>query len=388
MDPGARIAFDCISGMDFDWPRMGKVVRSYTQCPLEEFHKERGDYVSTWIGYYLHALDEYTMRTVPWQYLFMGGTHITWWPAAGAFTPDLSEPYLCMTQATDEMREIRSGVGQFLLNSHKRLDPILILWSNLSYHASILNPLDVTWRQSKRDFKNMLRRIGLDFQSVGPDYVQTKLLCDDGHRVLILPACQAMSRETAQAIESFARSGGLVIADFKPAVFDEYLRPYGKQKDVGGRAELAPCPACKGSRRVEVGNVWQACPTCGGTGKIVKGGSVPDRSALAGLFDFSKKGAKKCGKGRGLFLNGPLGGEDEWNGLRRILVEHGGIRSDLEVRDAAGSLRTDLRSYLFDSGESILLGLLPDRSIKSPPGAAASIELARSQAIPRCWLWL
>ena len=36
-DPGARASFDCQEGMDFDWPRMAKIIRAGTQSPLEFF---------------------------------------------------------------------------------------------------------------------------------------------------------------------------------------------------------------------------------------------------------------------------------------------------------------------------------------------------------------
>ncbi len=377
LDPGARVSFDCVHGMDFDWPRMNKILRAYTQCPLEAFSKTRRDLVGTWIGHYHYAKDEYAMRTIPWQVLFRGGSHVIWWPVKGAFTPDFSEPYLCMQQASQELREIRGGVGRLLMACCKRIDPILILWSNLSYHAGIINPRAVSWEHAREEFTSMLRHVGLDFQAVDSVYVQTRLKFGPKHRVLILPQTQVIADRTAQAIRTFVRAGGLVIADSVPGIMDEYLRPYGgmsKPADNAGTAAQT-CPRCRGKGRVQVGNVLQPCPKCGGTGKLVQGGRVREKSILAALFDFSRKGTVRTGKGVGLYLPGGPGSRTGWAGLRRFLAVTGGIRTGPKILNRLGVMRTDLSTYVFDNGNAEFLGILPGHTVKDPPGHEAVICL-------------
>lgn len=378
-DPGARMSFDCVSGMDYDWPRMAKIVRSCTQAPLEAFGKGQGHLVGTWIGYYLGAMDEWTMRTTPWQYLFQGGTHVHWWPGGYAFTADLSEPLLCMQQAAEECRELESGTGKLLLSSRKRIDPILFLWSNTSYHAGTLYPGEVRWESAHASFENMLRRTGLDYQAVGADFVEKELAYGDQQRVLILPACQSISRQGVEKIKAFAEAGGLVIADFPPAVMDEYLRAYGNPQAVkDAKIEFETCPKCKGTKRVQgegAGAVWQTCPACGGTGQAMKGGETPSHSLLMDVFDFSKPGVKKVGKGGGLFLKGSPVRREEWGALRKVLVENAGIRGAIAVQDPLGNLRTDIRSYVFDNGRAVFLGILPDRTMNNPPGQNLTVKL-------------
>ena len=373
-DPGARMSLDCIEGMDFDWPRMAKIARAYTQCPLESFRKGEGNLVGTWMGYYLHAMDECTMRITPWRYLFQGGTHVTWWPVRFAFTADLSEPMRCMKQAAEECRELESGAGKLLLSSQKRVDPILLLWSNSSYCAGIFNPGEVSWKAARKRFDNLLRHAGLECQAVGAEFVETSLRYGERQRVLILPACQSISRKGVEKIKAFAEAGGVVIADFPPAVVDEYLRPYGQS---GSEREVTfeACRRCQGKKRVEVGHVWQACPACGGTGRIMKGGAAPSHSLLEDVFDFSKQGAKKVGKGYGLFLRGSPSRREEWGAIRKSLVEFAGLRGDVEVQDPLGNLRTDVQSYVFDNGRARFLGMLPDRALNNPPGENVTVEL-------------
>ncbi|MBI4025397.1 MAG: beta-galactosidase [Verrucomicrobia bacterium] len=376
MDPGARASLDCIEGMDFDWPRMAKITRAFTQCPLESFNKDQGNLVGTWIGYYLNNMDEWIMRTTPWQYLFQGGTHVIWWPVTYAFTLDLSEPMLCMKQAAEECRELESGAGKLLLASRKRLDPILLLWSNTSYYAGILNPDEVNWKAARDRFDSLLRRTGFDYQAVDAEFIEKSLVYGDQQRVLILPACQSISRKGVEKIKAFAEAGGVVIADFPPAVVDEYLRPYG-QPQAAGEVTFETCAKCAGKKRVEVGNVWQACPACSGTGQTMKGGSAPTRSLLEDVFDFSKQGAKKIGKGHGLFLKGPPDRREEWGGIRKSLIEKAGLRGDIEVQDPLGNLRSDVRSFVFDNGRAMFLGMIPDRALNNPPGEDLIVKLGR-----------
>ena len=375
-DPGARMSLDCIEGMDFDWPRMAKISTAFTQCPLEDFNKDQDNLVGTWIGYYLNNMDEWTMRTTPWQVLFQGGTHVHWWPVAYAFTADLSEPLLCMQQATQECFELQSGAGKLLISAQKRLDPILLLWSNTSYYAGILHPGEISWRDSRQRFTNLLRHTGLDYQAVGAEFIENELAYGEGQRVLILPASQSISRRGVERIKAFAEAGGVVVADFPPAVVDEHLRPYG-QTEADEDIEFETCERCRGEKRVEVGNVWQACPACGGTGQIIQGGGVPSHSLLEDVFDFSKPGAKQVGKGYGLYLQGSPTRREEWGAIRKVLVEHANVRGDVEVLDPLGNLRTDIRSYVFDSGRAIFLGLLPPRALTTPPGEELTVKLQR-----------
>jgi hypothetical protein len=373
-DPGARMSLDCTGGFDFDWPRMARIATAGAQSPLEHFRKGEGHLIGTWIGYYLNNYDEWTMRTIPWQYLFQGGTSVHWWPGNYALTADLGEPLLCFRQAAEECRELESGAGKLLMSSRKRVDPIRILWSNASAFAGILNPGEISVEAAFQRFDNLLRRTGLDYQAVGAEFIDQELAFGDNQRVLILPASQAISRQGVAKIKAFAEAGGTVIADFPPAVVDEYLRPYGGLAAAGEKVEFETCTRCKGQKRVEVVNVWQPCPLCGGTGQTMKGGAAPSTSLLEDVFDFSKQGAKKVGKGYGLFLKGSPTRQEEWGALRKALVENAGVRGDIEVQDPLGNLRTDLRSYVFDNGRAMFLGILPDRALNNPPAEALVLK--------------
>ena len=369
--PGGRVGLD-LTQESYDIPRMAKFTDGFIQSHLEHFDKgkERVN-AGNWVGFYQGQQSEWHMRTQPWESLFRGGNALAWWYAMNTFTKDLSEPYLCFKQAAEEVHAIHSGFDRLLMSSDKRIDPILILWSQNSEIAGVYNPLGTTWSGARDNFINMLRRTGLDYQCVGEDFVEDELQFSDQQRVLILPASQSISRKGVEQIKAFASAGGLVIADYKPAGMDEYLRPYGDDpKASNTAATFETCPRCKGEKIVHLGGAGDplgACPRCGGTGMAVTGDAVAMNSALTDLFHFEEKGVKQYGQGYGLFLAGAPA-QDEWLAIRGTLVRHGGIKGDIEVLDILGNTRTDLRTYVFDNGPAMFVGVLPDQTIADPPG--------------------
>ena len=378
LDPGARVGIDinCLGSHDsFDIPRMTKVVDAFIQSDLEYFDKEKDKTrvsAGYWVGFYRGQMSEWQMRTKPWESLFRGGNALAWWPYHNNINADLTEPYLCFKQTSEEILDIRSGIDRLLMSAEKRLDPILILWSNRSRIAGVYNPLETTWANSIRNFINLLRRVGLDFQCVGEDVVEEKLQFGDRQRVLILPASQSISRRGVEKIKAFAAAGGLVVADYRPATMDEYLRPLGEQENAGpGEIEFETCPKCKGKKTMHLGGAGDPignCPTCAGTGVVAKGGAlVLDKSSLDELFDFTRKGARRFGRGHGLFLAGAPT-VDEFRALRNTLVQRGGVKGDIEVLDRLGNTRIDLRTYVFESGPARFVGVLPDKTVADPPG--------------------
>jgi hypothetical protein len=375
-DPGARVGIDiaCVPLDSYDIPRMTKVIDAFIQSDLEHFDKEKDkSRVSAgwWFGFYERCTTEWHMRTKPWESLFRGGNALGWWHNKATFTPDLSEPLLCFKQASEEIHEIHSGFDRLLMSSDKRLDPILVLWSNNSRVASVYNPLETTWDGAIANFINMLRRTGIDYQCVGADFIADKLQFGDKQRVLILPASQSVSRKNVEKIKAFASAGGLVVADYMPAVMDEYLRPYGQDtKSLKSAVKFETCPKCKGKKIMHLGGAGDPlgpCPVCGGNGKVVKGESQAMKSALDEMFNFTQKGVKKYGHGHGLFLAGsPL--KDEWRAIRNTLIKHGGITGNIEVLDILGNTRTDLKTFVFDNGPAMFVGVLPDSTVAAPPG--------------------
>lgn len=383
LDPGARVALS-ISFEDYDLPRMAKVIDGFTQSELEDFDKDKHRLAGTYFGYYSGTLSEWHMRVVPWERLFRGDNQINWWPSLWALTYDLSEPTIGFKQTSEEILQIQGGPGKLLMSSDKRVDPILIFWSTRSRLAAILNPLEISWVRARDNFVNMLRRTGIDYQFVGEEFLENQLKYGDKQRVLILPASQAISPKGVEKTKDFARAGGLVIADFMPAVMDEYLRPGGEApKAPAGDMKFATCPKCQGKKVIHLGGAGDPlgpCTGCGGTGMVAQGQDIPLKSALAELFDFSQKGAKPYGKGYGLFLKGAPG-RDEWGAMRQDLIKYGGIKDDIRVLDILGNTRTDLRTYIYDNAGALLVGVAPDSSVADPPGESFILKTDKKRHI-------
>ena len=384
LDPGARISVDCSGGMDFDWPRMVKMVNAGNTYPGEDLRRGSGDLIGDWVGAYERQMEEGKIRIKAWRMLFEGGRQLAWWPSdaqtglggSAALTPDLSEPLLCMKQNNEEVSEVRQGVGKLLITSGLHLDPVLILWSDKSYYASILNAPDTSWTASREGWTDLLRRSGFSPRTVDSEYLETSLQYDDQNRVLILPCTQALSRLEVQKIRAFMEAGGVVISDVLPGVFDEYLRPFGQQSAAPtGEVKETTCEKCKGTGKVDLGTTIVACPTCGGTGKVVTGAALKLTSMLADAFDFSGKSVRQVGKGYGMYLNGYPANKEEWSALRRSILTYGKIPARAEITDSTGTSRWDVRLSVFDDGPAIFLGLLPDVTQPDPPGAETHVKL-------------
>ncbi|MCY2996344.1 MAG: hypothetical protein NTY19_52135 [Planctomycetota bacterium] len=96
------------------------------------------------------------------------------------------------------------------------------------------------------------------------------------------------------------------------------------------------------------------------------------------MYDGSPK-PPKSGDVRRLSEAAEVGAPDETDGLGGPSYTQGwpaGARSDIEVQDPLGNLRTDVRWYVFDNGRARFLGILPDRAMGNPPAEALVVKLS------------
>ena len=83
--------------------------------------------------------------------------------------------------------------------------------------------------QVRHAWVNMLRDSGLQFNYVSyADVIQKGVPGE--YKVLVLPACLALSDAEARRIKEFCKAGGTVIADYMPALWDQH----GKGRSGGG----------------------------------------------------------------------------------------------------------------------------------------------------------
>ncbi len=128
-----------------------------------------------------------------------------------------------------------------------------------------------------------------------------------GYRVLILPACYALSSAEARRIDDFARAGGTVIADFACGLFDEH----GRGRTRGALDGLFGVAHDGSERRGDffAGRLWVETDQDAGYGfrrwrdlfgtlqpPLRRGYAVAERRLAAGT-------ERRAGKGRAVYLN-------------------------------------------------------------------------------------
>ena len=248
IDPEAIVGFnepqDATSYRGFSWWKLLRAVDmcglyvtpgcSHTDVPKEivrsfmEVDRE-GCITGGWIGCYGYS--EGFNRAMPWRILFHSGESIWWWEGFfrmgpggwTSLTADLA-PLPYFQQSSEEIREIKRGIGKLLLHSTREHDGIAIHYSPLSIHASTIDPSKTEITESQRAFIYALEDIGLQYNFVANEQIEAGELGRKGYKVLVLPYAQALSAAEVARIKEFVQAGGMVLADFTPGVMDAHCR--------------------------------------------------------------------------------------------------------------------------------------------------------------------
>ncbi len=186
-----------------------------------------------WYGTYSerHVLAENTKeycQAIPYVSLF-NGLRATWfWVMASpgtisGYAPDLTS--LPFFQArTESLKEIRTGIADFVLDAEKQRDPILILHSDRSRIADALYPIEgnngraFRYVNSINSMETALEDSGYSFR-----YITEKQLSSlKDAKVLIMPCTLSVSDADAEQILAFAKNGGIVISDIVPGELDSH----------------------------------------------------------------------------------------------------------------------------------------------------------------------
>jgi hypothetical protein len=181
-----------------------------------------------------------------WYYFAHGNRGMIGW-VEGWFDGD--QPRAWLADYRDTLKELGAVQGPKMVGSTWVHDGVAIYYSHPSIQVSWcldIEPHGKTWVNRdgsdhrlgtshlvRKAWEDLLTDAGLQYSFVSYDQVVTGGVPEQ-YRVLILPACYALSDIEAQRIAEFCRNGGTVIADFACGLFDQH----GKGRTAGALDDL------------------------------------------------------------------------------------------------------------------------------------------------------
>jgi len=256
--PDARLSFtnpfrfDSLSGTDFAlWAPHEDVVLRY--CHRNVLDRNRAwsrAPVLSWFGYRSTATE--AGRFV-WWFALNGGVLPIWWDAlepwaysnpswgecsSEGFTPwYLFGPLWRETGrsrvVSDAAQDLQTGIGRLLRAAVPAPPQAAILHSQASLHALYADAALVTGRATAAGYNRYaaaddafaaaLKRRGVAYTYVLPEQLGTAL--PESVRLIVMPACVALTDASAAALQAFVERGGVLLADVLPATRDGHGKP-------------------------------------------------------------------------------------------------------------------------------------------------------------------
>lgn len=261
MDPEARVGFEgplmddswygyewkkLMDNLDFMavYPNAWKfdIVRSFARPGL---------LMGGWYGGYAMYQNMHDLQSYPWFMLF-NQCNSYWffsgygWSEAGhpseAIAPDL-RPLTCFKVTSEHVNRIQEGIDRLVLNAKPIDDRVAIYYSRPSVHGATVMPAiptrdynsDADWSQyiaapsmkwplNLEAHLRLLDDLGLTYVFVDRHDIADGKLRKDNFALLVMPFVHSVSEDETAAVKEFVESGGTVVADVRPGVFDEHGR--------------------------------------------------------------------------------------------------------------------------------------------------------------------
>ena len=315
----------------------------------------------------------------------------------------------------DLTRPLREGIGKLLIeNQPIQTEPIAFLYSQPSlYMMGIIgktldptNPqmlLNTSIQRTRQSLQKMFLDAGVQFGWVSEQDLQEGN--SRGAKLLILSSCVALAPETCKALEKFVASGGIVVADLAPGVWDDHGSPhqpgqldelFGVKRD--GKFQLKAMPSDWGVGTFEnepdfiIRDQWFIGQYYEKTLKVADGRALGrhifgPKEDQAPAFIF-----KRHGKGVAILTN-YLESEyrrvaDRWQKvLVKALLQLAGIRPQVVLRDmVAGGTPIDDGVIVsrWEDGPAEYFGVLLERGRRTRvelPREGYLYELVRGQSL-------
>jgi len=254
LDPQAVTGFEGTGGFGDDYDTILSINTFYSPYPgigddIIRSAAPRELIRANWMGYSKTAD---ALSDAAWRMVMKGMDSIWYWMWTGVgnwrgyLSPTL-DFWPATAELAEEMRPVRRGLGDLLLQSKMLHSGIAVFYSVPSALASTLEggrgfgapeATHTTWTRLTYD-------LGLDFRYVTSGMLQRGVLNTREFKVLLLPLAQALAPEEAEAIRGFVQAGGQVIADVSPGLYDGHCKPItpGALDDLFGFRRLGRGPA-------------------------------------------------------------------------------------------------------------------------------------------------
>ncbi|MDD5482200.1 MAG: beta-galactosidase [Kiritimatiellae bacterium] len=244
--PDARVGFDGLfnttSFTGYDWWQLSQnldflgVYPDHLQTEiLRSFHKNKS-ITGRWCGGYrnLTSFKEYG-HWEPWHTLFHEMNTVWWYnmierAANGIFCSDTMnptsfQPFPVLQATSTEVLEIKGGIGKLLLNAKRDTGGIAILYSQSSLHAATYYAKHGNSNDSALDFIRILEDLCHQYRFISYEQLAQGILTREKYKLIILPSSIALSEAERDALMAFSKSGGHVVADTIPGIYDEHGKP-------------------------------------------------------------------------------------------------------------------------------------------------------------------
>lgn len=191
-----------------------EVVRSIAPpgFPMGNWMGYKPDAETLLHGYWSQITDQ--MNTVQWwRWDNLNGYH-------GYLAPNL-EPFPAVRELLEDTQVVRDGLGDWLMGARMQDDGVAMLYSMPSTHIAHFdgNRSYGHYERGHGIWHEFIHGAGLQFRYVTDRMLRRGEFDVDAYKVLILPLAFALSEEEAAVIHRFVESGGMVIADVRPATY-------------------------------------------------------------------------------------------------------------------------------------------------------------------------
>jgi hypothetical protein len=318
LDPQALTGFEGTGGFGDDYDQILGINGFYGPYPsigddIIRSAAPRSLVRSNWMGY---SKTGDALADAAWRMVMKGMSSIWYWMWSGignwrGYLRPTLDYWPMIEDLSEEMRPVRQGLGDLLINSEMLHSGIAVFYSvpsalscQLENGGQFTNAHTThrTWTQLTYD-------LGLDFRYVTSRMLTEGALDSGEFKVLLLPMTQALAPEEVAAIRRFAEGGGTVVADVRPGIYDGHCKPmtpgvlddlFGIERTgrgVGVEAPLALDASLEGRPlRADLGKVRFDAEVQAGAAQALAQIATDERRAPV-LF------VNSVGQGRAILLN-------------------------------------------------------------------------------------